>query len=106
MRNNQITNSGKVGILFRDDARGRDFWPNRNLVEANRIVNSGGANGVAIDIKGKTRDLRIIDNQIRETRAPMHRIGIRIGKQAGEISLKNNLFAGFSRDVDDQRDRS
>ncbi|MCP4190204.1 MAG: right-handed parallel beta-helix repeat-containing protein [Planctomycetaceae bacterium] len=105
MRNNQITNSGKVGILFRDDARGRDFWPNRNRVEANQIVNSGGENGIGIDVQGKTRDLRIVDNQIRETRAPMHRIGIRIGQQAGAISLKNNLFAGFSRDVDDQRDR-
>jgi hypothetical protein len=35
MRNNRITNSGKVGILFRDESRGRDFWPNRNLIENN-----------------------------------------------------------------------
>lgn len=31
MRENEISNNGKVGILFRDDKRGRDFWPNRNI---------------------------------------------------------------------------
>ena len=75
MRNNEIRNSGKVGILFRDDQRGLDFWANRNVVENNRIINSGGNDGIAIDITGKTKDVRITGNEIREDRATMQRTG-------------------------------
>ena len=67
MRKNRITSSGKVGILFRDESRGRDFWANRNLIEDNIILDSGDASGVAIDIRGKTHDIRIVSNEIRET---------------------------------------
>lgn len=103
MRNNEITNSGKVGILFRDDSRGQDFWANRNIVEKNRIINSGGEDGVAIDITGQTKDVRIAGNEIREERAPMNRVGIRIGEKAGTVTLDGNEISGFSRDVQDER---
>ena len=78
-----IQGSGKVGVLFRDESDGKDFWPNRNTIENNRIVDSGPADGVAIDIQGKTRDVTIVKNEIREMRRPMNRTGIRIGKQRG-----------------------
>jgi len=55
MRNNEIRNSGKIGILFRDDSRGQDFWANRNLIEGNKILDSGGDDGIAIDITGKRK---------------------------------------------------
>ena len=103
MRNNEITNSGKVGILFRNDERGKDFWANRNTVENNRIINSGGEDGIAIDIQGKTKDVKIADNEIRETREPMKRIGIRIDGQAGKLELTNNVIEGFAIDVLDNR---
>jgi hypothetical protein len=103
MRDNVITRSGKVGILFRDDARGRDFWANRNLVEKNRILDSGAADGVAIDVTGHTKDVRIVGNEIRETRGPMNRTGIRIAAEAGEITLTENTFEGLAQSVVDQR---
>ncbi len=103
MRNNDITNSGKVGILFRNDTRGKDFWANRNTVENNRIINSGGADGVAIDIQGKTKDVVITNNEIREKREPMKRVGIRIALDAGEIKLADNTIDGFARDIVDAR---
>ena len=103
MRHNQVLNSGKVGIIFRDDARGQDFWANRNLVEKNRVVNSGGDDGVAIDIHGKTRDTRILDNEIVEMRNPMNRIGIRIAATAGQVALEENKIRGFAVNIDDQR---
>jgi len=87
MRDNDITNSGLVGVLFRDENRGRDFWANRNVLENNRIHDSGGESGVAIDIQGQTKDLKIVRNELRETRGPMQRVGIRIA-------------AGFNRDVE------
>ena len=104
MRHNQIANSGKVGILFRDAARGRDFWPHRNLVEQNHIHNSGDDDGIAIDIQGKTKDVRIVGNLIRETRMPAQRIGIRIGRQASQIELRDNTIEGFATTMLDQRE--
>ena len=70
MRNNVVCNSGQVGILFRDEPQGVDFWPNRNVVESNRVHDSGGEQGIAIDIQGRTKDVRIARNEIRETRSP------------------------------------
>lgn len=103
MRRNRVSGSGKVGVLFRDASRGRDFWPNRNLLEDNAIVDNGGEDGVAIDITGKTRDLRILKNDIRETRGPAHRTGVRIGAQVGRVVMAENKIEGFQVDVDDQR---
>lgn len=103
MRNNEISGSGKVGILFRDDNRGRDFWANRNLVENNRVINTGDEDGIAIDIRGQTKDVRLVNNELRETRQPMRRIGIRVGGQAGNIEMAKNTIEGFSTAVEDQR---
>lgn len=106
MRNNTISGSGKVGILFRDDNRGRDFWANRNLIENNRISNTGGADGVAIDIQGQTKDVRLANNELFETRQPMNRIGIRVGRQASNIQLAENAINGFATAVLDQRPKT
>jgi parallel beta-helix repeat protein len=103
MRNNDIRGSGKAGILFRDDSRGADFWPHRNLIERNRILDSGGPDGIGIDIQGKSRDLRILHNEIRETREPAERIGIRIGADVGHVELHANRLAGFAHEVVDHR---
>lgn len=103
MRDNLITASGKVGILFRDESGGQDFWGNRNVVERNRIIDNGDVDGVAIDIRGKTRDLRIAGNEIREGRDPGQRVGIRISEQAGPIEMADNAITGFAQAVDDRR---
>lgn len=105
MRDNDISNSGRIGILFRDEARGKDFWANRNVIENNRITNSGGADGVAIDVTGQTKDIQIRGNEIRETRDPMNRIGIRIGAKVGQVMLADNRVDGFTQPVVDQRPR-
>ena len=99
----QRRGSGKVGILFRDESRGKDFWPNRNRVESNRITDSGGEDGVAIDIRGKTHDLRITGNVLRETRSPSRRTGLRIAAEARAIAVADNRFEGFASDVADLR---
>ncbi len=103
MRDNDVKNSGKAGILFRDEPGGLDFWANRNLIENNRILDSGGDQGVGIDIQGKTKDVRIIGNTIRETRDPLSRVGIRIAPEAGEITMTDNQIDGFHTAVEDQR---
>ncbi len=100
---NEIRGSGKVGILFRDDKRGRDFWANRNRIEDNRIIDSGGADGIAIDILGNTKDVTIRGNELKETRASMQRTGIRIGDSVQRLTLAENTFQGFAQDVVDDR---
>jgi hypothetical protein len=103
MRQNEISGSGKIGILFRDESRGADFWPNRNTVEDNRILDSGGPDGVAIDVQGKTKDVKIERNEIRETRQAMQRTAIRISASAERIQLAENRIDGFATSVLDQR---
>ena len=106
MRNNKIIGSGKIGILFRDESRGADFWPNRNTVENNLIENSGGPDGIAIDVQGKVKDVLLARNRIRETRIPENRIGIRISAKAERIELVGNRFDGLGRNVVDLRNSS
>ena len=103
MRNNDVIGSGKVGILFRDDSRGKDFWPNRNLLENNRIIDSGAKEGIAIDVQGKTKDISISSNEIRETRQAAQRIGIRLGAETSNINQVDNVIAGFATAVHDLR---
>jgi hypothetical protein len=99
MRDNRVSNSGQAGSLFRDEPRGADFWPNRNLLEGNTLVDNGGEDGVAIDITGKTRDIQIVRNTLRETRAPARRVGIRIGPAATNIQLQDNSLDGFATPI-------
>lgn len=103
MRHNQIIGSGKIGILFRDESRGADFWPNRNVIEDNRIENSGGPNGIAIDIQGKTKDCRIVRNVIQESREPKQRVGVRISPKAERIELLENRFSGLATEILNQK---
>jgi hypothetical protein len=99
MRDNLVQDSGQVGILFRDDSRGADFWANRNVVEGNRIINSGPDAGIAIDVRGKTKDVILRNNRLAESRAALNRIGIRVGAQTQRIQLDENVIDGFSQSI-------
>ena len=103
MRDNEIRNSGKFGILFRDESRGLDFWANRNVIENNVIENSGGEDGVAIEVTGRTKDIRLVGNTITETRGAAQRIGIRLAEQVGKVSQSGNVISGVSQEIVDQR---
>ena len=91
---NEITGSGVNGVLFRPE-RGKDFAPHRNRLEKNRIIDSGPKDGVAVDVQGLTEAVVIADNEIRETRSPEQRIGIRLGKETRDIQLVDNRIDGF-----------
>jgi parallel beta helix pectate lyase-like protein len=101
IRNNAISRSGKVGILFRDETVA--FGPHRNRCEHNRIVDSGPDDGIGIDVRGRTESVTLSRNEIRETRKAMSRIGIRIGTQTRDITLTDNQIAGYAVDVSDSR---
>ena len=103
VRGNEVVGSGEVGILFRSDDRGKDFWPNRNRVIDNRVVDTGGEEAVAVDVRGKTRAILLSNNEIVEKRAPMRRVGVRIGPETGAVELDRNRIDGFDVAIDDRR---
>jgi parallel beta-helix repeat protein len=102
VRNNEILRSGKTGLLFRPE-RGEGYTAKGNRIENNRIIDSGPEDGVAVDIQGVTAGNVLVGNTINETRGPASRIGIRIGKEAGENRLENNEVTGFGSAMQDLR---
>ena len=103
IRDNDIRQSGEAGIHFRGGNKA--FAPHRNRFERNRIVDSGGENGVAIDINGETEAVTIVRNELRETRKPLSRIGIRVGAETKDIRYEDNRIEGFATDISDLRKR-
>jgi hypothetical protein len=102
IRDNDVRRSGRVGILFRAE-RGRAFAPHRNRAEANRVHDSGGDDGIAIDVGGETEGVALVRNELRETRGPARRVGIRLGGQTRAVRLEDNRIDGFSVPVKDLR---
>jgi hypothetical protein len=99
IRDNDIRRSGEAGIHFRGGNKA--FAPHRNRFERNRIVDSGGEKGVAIDINGETESVVILKNDLRETRGPQSRIGIIIGPQTRDIRCEDNQIEGFAVPIKD-----
>jgi hypothetical protein len=66
-------------------------------------VDSGGENGVAIDINGETEAVLVIKNELRETREPLSRIGILIGAETRDIRCEDNQIEGFAIPIKDLR---
>ncbi|GDY22120.1 hypothetical protein LBMAG56_34670 [Verrucomicrobiota bacterium] len=96
---NEIRQSGHAGILFRKE-RGKGFAAHRNRIEKNLILDSGGERGVGIEVEGATENVSIVRNEIRETRAPMQRVGIRLGAETANIKLEANQVSGMAQDVE------
>jgi hypothetical protein len=102
IRDNDVRRSGKVGVLFRPE-RGKAFAPHRNRLENNRILDSGPEDGIGIDIQGETESITLLRNELRESRRPASRVGIRIGAKARDIRLTDNRTEGFAVPVADLR---
>jgi len=101
IRDNDIRRSSEAGIHFRGGNKA--FAPHRNRIERNRIVDSGGEKGVAIDINGETESVMVIKNELRETREPLSRIGILIGSETSDIRCEDNQIDGFAIPIKDLR---
>lgn len=102
IRKNEIRRSGQVGVLFRQED-GPTFAPNRNRLEENQIIDSGGGKGVGVKVEGRTRSVEIARNEIRETRQPDERVGILLGAETDDIRLSSNTIEGFAQSVVDLR---
>ncbi|MDP1797142.1 MAG: right-handed parallel beta-helix repeat-containing protein [Planctomycetaceae bacterium] len=98
IRRNTITSSTQVGVIFRPE-RGPSFCAHRNVIEDNIVTNSGGPQGIAIDVQGGTEAVVIRRNDLKETRAAEQRIGIRLGADTKEMQLADNQIHGFAQTV-------
>jgi len=94
IRDNDIRRSREAGIHFRGGSKA--FAPHRNRFEQNRIVDSGGDKGAAIDVNGQTESVVIARNELRETRGPKSRVGILIGPETRDIRCEDNRIEGFA----------
>jgi nitrous oxidase accessory protein NosD len=101
IRDNEIRGNKEVGVLFR--ALEPVEAPHRNRVENNRILDSGSESGVGVDVQGKVEEVTIAGNEIRETRQPGKRIGVRIGANSRNVTVENNRIEGFAVKVSDLR---
>lgn len=101
IRDNDIRRSSVAGIRFRGGNKA--FAPHRNRFERNRIVDSGPEDAVAIDINGAAESVTVVKNELRETREPASRIGIRIGAQTRDIRCIDNQIEGFATAISDLR---
>jgi hypothetical protein len=102
IRDNDILRSGRTGVLFRPE-RGKDFAPHRNLVENNRIIDSGKSDGIGVDVQGQVESITLLKNDIRETREPAARTGIRIGPETRDVKLIENRIHGFATSVREKK---
>ena len=101
IRDNEIRRSGTAGIHFRGGNKA--FAPHRNRFERNRIIDSGGEKGIAIEINGETEGVALINNELRETREPLSRIGILIARETADVRYEENVIEGFAVPISDLR---
>ena len=92
---NTVKDSKANGVLFRPE-RGATFAGHRNRIEKNKLVNNGAEDGAAIDIQGGTEGIQIVNNEIRETRAPGKRQAVKQGPETRDITLRGNKISGFA----------
>ena len=59
--------------------------------------------GIGIDVQGETESVTLAHNQLRETRKPLRRVGIRIGARTCDVRLTGNTMEGFAVDLSDLR---
>lgn len=104
VRDNDIRGSAEVGILFRKE-RGYAYNAHRNRIENNRITDIAKENGVGIDVQGFTEKIALQSNEIRQTQGAAQRVGVRLGADAGAVTLASNRIDGFSQAVQDLRTR-
>ena len=92
---NTVKDSKANGVLFRPE-RGASFAGHRNRIEGNKFLNNGPEDGAAIDIQGGTEGIRIVNNEIKETRAPGKRQAVKQGPETKDIVLQGNKISGFA----------
>ena len=99
IRSNEIRDSGGAGVLLRSE-RGAHDAPHRNVLVGNCMVDNGPGDGAAVEVRGAVSSLALAANEIRETRGPAARVGVRINPACGDVRLFDNMIEGFATAVE------
>lgn len=106
IRGCHIENNGEVGIFFREPGGDNDFRAaHRNTIENCVIIDNGSnMNGIGIDIGRDTDNISIKNNRIGNTNAQnQQKTAIRISESSERIALKKNRYLDSPVEVDDHR---
>jgi len=98
-----IERNGETGILFRNEGT-ESRGGHRNRIDGCLIRDNGMKKpGIGIDIQGKTSDISICNSRLANTAGGKQSTGIRIGREAQRINLKDNTLEGCRTLVEDLR---
>ncbi len=106
IQNCLIENNKEVGILFRKDDDDDFFAGNRNLIRNCVIKDNGSDNkGVGIDVRWKTKDVRVENSKFINSRDGNQIIGIQISKDAERITSTGNTFERTDTEIKNLTER-
>ncbi len=106
IRGCNIENNGEVGIFFREPGGDNDFRAaHRNTIENCYIIDNGrNRSGIGIDIGRETDDISIKKNRIGNTNAQnQQKTAIRISESSERITLEENSYMDSPVEVEDHR---
>jgi len=101
MANNELRVKATGSIMLRDERRGPDFWPCRNIFGENRFDDKGPGDGVAIGVSGRARVGVTGKTCMIYIRDPAARISMRTGPELASVRLAHH--AGFGKLLLDHR---
>jgi hypothetical protein len=103
VRGATVERNGKVGILFREEDEPFQAADGNRIVNCLIRDNGGKDSGFGIDIQFTTKDINIENCRFENTSNGKQITAIRMGKDVGRVTLKENKFTGSSKQTDDQR---
>lgn len=93
-----IENNGQAGIVC-TDREGPFRGAHRCILEKNLIRDNGAdSDGVGIDVRGGTHDLKIMANRLVDSGDGKQRIGVRVSAEAENATIQDNQFEGMETD--------
>lgn len=101
--NTTIERNEQVGVFFREpntDFRGG----HRNVISECKIADNGSSEaGFGVDIRGFTSDITLSKNTFSNSGAGIQTVGIRVGAEAQNIVLDENVFQATPQEIVDLR---
>ncbi|MEZ6117440.1 MAG: right-handed parallel beta-helix repeat-containing protein [Pirellulaceae bacterium] len=101
VRHNTIIGNKMGGVYWRNEAE--PMAAHRNLFEHNTVRNNHGA-GLFVD--GTTRGTVIRNNTIEDTGGSNQAIGIRLGRNVGDVILEDNRVTARQILVDERSNKT
>ena len=99
-----IEDNHKVGILFREQT---DFRSGHRTTVRDCMIRDNGfaTDGNGVDVRGPVGDLLFEGNTFEDRGQGRQKIGIQLGPEAGDPTLRANTFIGLEAEINDSKER-